>query len=201
MQTFADFSKFLYNDIMDISSSFNNLRRYYGSIFWGKFKRRNRIVDLEQGSSWHLIIEIPPNFIRKFLSNVTNKTNLNKYLASKFLAYHEGKQSILCVAFGDFIISHSEAVLSDTDINQFSSEEADPRIVRHVINFGKKGYTNVQVKTGDSDVAISCLTYSDVAMSKGIDSFLVVNGPKEKKIDTIDNFNKFGVSVCKCVVT
>ena len=38
--------------------------------------------------------EVPPNFIRKFLSNVENKTNLNKYLANKFLAYHEGKKSI-----------------------------------------------------------------------------------------------------------
>ena len=34
-------------------------------------------------------------------------------------------------------------------------------------------------------------------MSNGIESFLVVYGPKEKKIDIIDNFNKVGVSVCK----
>ena len=84
-------------------------------------------------------------FIRIFLSNVTNKTNLKKYLGNKFLTYHEGKQSILCVTFGDSIISNSEAVLSETDINQHSSEEANLRIVRHVINLGKKGYTNVRV--------------------------------------------------------
>ena len=49
--------------------------------------------------------------------------------------------------------------------NQWSSEEADPSIVRHVINLGKKGYTNVQVKTVDSDVVILCFTYADSAMS------------------------------------
>ena len=106
--------------------------------------------------------EIPPNIISKFLSNVTNKTNLNEYLANKFLTYRQGKQSILCVTFGDSIISNSEAVFSGTEIKQCSSEEADPRIVRHVINPGKKGYTNVQVKTFDSDIVILCLTYAGV---------------------------------------
>ena len=34
-------------------------------------------------------------------------------------------------------------------------------------------------------------------MSNGIENFLVVYGPKDKKIDIINNFNKLGVSVCK----
>ena len=34
-------------------------------------------------------------------------------------------------------------------------------------------------------------------MSNGIESFLVVYGPKDKKINKIDNFNKFSVGVCK----
>ena len=125
--------------------------------FEGSLKERTRG---DRGSGTGQIItfddcsEIPPNFISKFLSNVTNKTNLNKYLANKFLTNHEGKQSILCVTFSDSIISNSEALLSETDINQCSNKEADPRIIRHVINLGKKGYTNVQVKTVDSDVVI-----------------------------------------------
>ena len=41
-----------------------------------------------------------------------------------------------------------------------------------------------------------CLTYADVAMSNGIESYLVVDGPNDKKIDIIDDFNKFDV-VCK----
>ena len=82
-------------------------------------------------------------------------------------------------------------------INQCNNEEANPRIVRNVINLGKKGYTNVQVKTVDRDVVILCLTYVDIAMSNGIESFLVVYVPKDKKIDIFDNFNKFDVRVCK----
>ena len=58
-------------------------------------------------------------------------------------------------------------------------------------------YINVQVKIVDSNVVILCLTYADDTMSNGIESFLVVYGPMNKKIDTIDNFDQFGVSVCK----
>ena len=87
--------------------------------------------------------------------------------------------------------------MSETDINQCSSEEVDPRFVRHVINLGRKGYTNVQVKAVDSNVVILCLTYADIAMSNGSEGFLVVYGPKNKKIDIIDNFNNFDVNVCK----
>ena len=34
-------------------------------------------------------------------------------------------------------------------------------------------------------------------MSNGIESFLVVYGPKGNKSDIIDNLNKFGINVCK----
>ena len=87
--------------------------------------------------------------------------------------------------------------MSETDKNQCSSEEVNPRIVRHVINLGKKGYTNVLAKTFDRNIVILSLTYADVAMSNGIESFVVVYGPKDKKIDIIDNFNKLVVSVPK----
>ena len=157
-------------------------------------------MDLKQDSSSHLMIsffETPPNFISKFLSNVTNKTNL-KYPANKFLAYHEGKQSILCVTFGDSIISNSEAVLSEAVLSETDTSQCSrPKIVGHVINLGKKGYLKVQVKTVDSDVVILCLTYADVAMSNLIESFLVAFGPKNNKIGIVDNFDKFSVSVCK----
>ena len=61
----------------------------------------------------------------------------------------------------------------------------------------KERYNNLQVKTVDGNVVILCLTYAGSAMSNGIESFLVVYGPKDKKINKIDNFNKFSVGVCK----
>ena len=130
---------------MDISSLFDRCNVIMDRYFEGSLKERTE--DRESGTGFIVTFddysEIPPNFFSKFLSNVTNKTNLTKCLANKFLTYHEGKQSILCVKFDDSIISNSEAVVSETDIDQYNSEEANPRIVRNVINLGKKGHTNV----------------------------------------------------------
>ena len=58
----------------------------------------------------------------------------------------------------------------------------------------------MQVKAVESSVIILCLTYADIAMLNGIKRFLVVYGPKDKKVDVIEIFNKFGVSVCNCLV-
>ena len=44
---------------------------------------------------------------------------------------------------------------------------------------------------------MSDVLYADVAMSNGIENFLVDRLQKDKKIDMIDNFNKCGGSVCK----
>ena len=161
------------------------MRYYYGLIFWRKFKRKHTRGSWIWNRGHHHIWWLPwdsSKFINKFLSNVTNKTNLNKYLASKFLACHESKKSILCLTFGDSIIRNGESVLSKTHINQCSSEKIDPKTFRHVINLGKKGYTNLQLKTIDSYVVIFWFTYADVAMSDGIESFLVVFDPKDKII-------------------
>ena len=90
---------------MDISSLFNRCDVIMDQYFHRILKEGTKE---DRGSGTGVIVtfddcsEILPNFISKFLSNVTNKTNLNKYLTNKFVTYHEGKQSILCgVTFGD----------------------------------------------------------------------------------------------------
>ena len=98
---------------MDIFSLFNSCDVITDRYFEGSLKEGTRE---DRGSGTGLIAtsddcsEISPNVISKFLSNITNKTILNKYLANKFFAYHEGKQSILCVTFDDSMISNSETV-------------------------------------------------------------------------------------------
>ena len=200
VQTFADFSMFLYEEIMDIARTFQRCDVISDRYFEGSLKEGIRE---DRGSGTRLIVtfddssKVPSHFVSKFLTNVTNKTNLNEYLAKKFIRYHEGKQSVLCVTLGDSIVSNSEEVLSETDINQCSSEETDAWIVRHVINLGNNGYTDVLVKTVDSDVVMLYLTYADVAKSNGIENFFMCYGPKEKKIDVLENFNRLGANVCK----
>ena len=75
--------------------------------------------------------EIPSNFESKLLSNITNKINLNDYLAKLFLDYYNGKLSVLVITSGDSVDSNCAEVLSEADITRSTSKEADPRIVRH----------------------------------------------------------------------
>ena len=79
VQTIAEFFKFLFNVIMDISSLFNRYDVIMDRYFEGSLKEETRE---DRGSGTGLIVtfddcfEIPTNFISKFQSNVTNKTNL-----------------------------------------------------------------------------------------------------------------------------
>ena len=59
VQTYADFSKFLYNENMDISSLFNRCEVIMDWYFEGSLKKEEeRIMDLEQGSVSHLIVAL-----------------------------------------------------------------------------------------------------------------------------------------------
>ena len=200
VQTFGDFSYFLYEEIMDISKSFQRCDVIADRYFEGSLKEGTRN---DRGSGKGLVIafddstNIPSNFLSKFLTNNTNKINLNKYLAHKFLQHHKGKNSALCVTLDDSVVSNKEEILSETDINKCGSEEADPRIIRHVINLGKQGYTNLLAKTIDSDVVILGHTYSDIVRSSGVQNFWIIYGPKETKFNVFENSDRLGPHICK----
>ena len=91
MQTFAD--KFLNNGIMYISSLFNRCSVIMDQHSEESSKEGAR----EDRGSWTGIIvifddcsEITPNYITKFLSNVTSKTNPTSIWQMNFLVYQEG---------------------------------------------------------------------------------------------------------------
>ena len=79
---------------MAISSLLNRSDEFTERYFERRLKEGARE---DRGSGVGLMVtfddssEILPNFISKFLSNITNQASLNKYLANKFLAYYEGK--------------------------------------------------------------------------------------------------------------
>ena len=78
MHTFADFYKFLYNKIMDISSLFNRCDVITERYFKGSLKE-GTIEDRGSGTGLIVIFddcsEIPPNFISKFLMLQTKRTS------------------------------------------------------------------------------------------------------------------------------
>ena len=202
VQTFADYARFLYDEIMDISHQYQRCDVVSDRYFEGSLKEGTRE---NRGSGTGLVIpfsdltRLPSQFQSAFLTNATNKTNLNEFLANKFISYHEGKESILTVTVGDTIISNSDQVLKETDISFCSSEEADARMIRHAINLGKQGYKYVTVVTVDCDVVMLGLSYADIVKSNNVNHFYIRYGPKQKVIDIFQNFERLGPEVCKAI--
>lgn len=62
------------------------------------------------------------NFETDFINSVTNKTNLNKYLAQKFLKLDDNNNQIRCVTYNDTVISSDNNALTEILITIFTKE-------------------------------------------------------------------------------
>ena len=142
---------------------------------------------------------LPSKFESNFLTNGTNKTNLNEYLAQKFIAFHHNESQVLCVTYRNGILSNYPELLNEESIANCSSEEADPRIIRHAINLGRNGYKNVQIQTVDSDILILSFGYAGISKDVGIEKLFVIYGPNRKCYDIFENMNHFGAAVCEAL--
>ena len=67
----------------------------------------------------------PANFERDFSTNVTNKTDLNEYLAQKFIKLHGIDKQTICITYNDGVISNDNNVLSESLATVCTSKEAD----------------------------------------------------------------------------
>ena len=104
------------------------------------------------------------NFETDFLTNVTNKTNLNGYLAREFLKLHgyDNQHN------NDIVISKYNNAPTENLITVWTSEEADSRIIRHAINPGVNKYKEVSIHTADSDVVVLSFGYANIVKGAGV---------------------------------
>ena len=112
VKTFEDYAKFIYQDIMKTAQSFHRCdiiadQYFEGSLEEGVLESRGSegVVCLFDDHT-----QLPSEFNKNFLSNVTNKTNLNEYLPQKFIALHRDSNQILCVRYRNTIISTNHDV-------------------------------------------------------------------------------------------
>ena len=95
---------------------------------------------------------LPRDFMDS-LGNSENKNNLNEFLVKRFLEEHLGTQTLVAT-YKDSIISNNQTLLSDEDITNCTTEEADQRLVRHAYNCIRNGILSVVVSTNDTDVVM-----------------------------------------------
>ena len=152
--TFLEFADSLRKRILNESSSCLRCDVIVDRYFKNSLKQ-NIQSSRGLGSRKHSNDEtkIPGDFRSNFLKNSDNKNDLHVYLAEQFLGTPIF-QKHLVVTCNDSILTNNENIIAEDKISNCDIEEADQRIIRHLINCAKNGFKKLFVSTGDTDVLI-----------------------------------------------
>ena len=102
--------------------------------------------------------EFPTDFKDNFMKNPKNKENLNHFLAKKFLEIHN-TSIIMVITIENGILTNDTALRTDPVTSSCLAEEADQKLVRHMLQCLLTGIKTIVVKTVDTDVFLLLLAY------------------------------------------
>ena len=143
--------------------------------------------------------DLPSNF-KEFLKNSQNKDRLNKFLAEKFMTEHMSTK-ILVFTHKNSILSNSGTIMTQDDLLNCNSEEADQRLVRHAINCAINQIATIAVFTYNTDVIILLLSVShlvtEVSLSKSTVYCVFGMGEDARLYNITSLAQQLGESVCK----
>ena len=127
MKSFKDYARFLYNVILKSAEPYSRFDIVTDRYFSESLKQG---VRNNRGSDGLIFpfndsTALPVNFETDFLTNITNKTNLNEYLAQKLIKLHYNDKQTICITYNDTFISNDNNVLNENLITVCTSEEAD----------------------------------------------------------------------------
>ena len=157
---FGEFARWFFNNIKKLSSGYSSVDiicdRYFKNSL--KYLTRN-----ERGHSPKVLFHddtlLPSKFNDSFLKNNHNKEWLNLYCADKFECY-QGDTHSLNVTKGESVLSSS---ILDESISINTADEADQKLVHHMIQCVRSGVKQWVVRTVDTDVVISLIAYRRLA--------------------------------------
>ena len=93
------------------------------------------------------------------MKNNDNKERTNLYCADKFQSYQEEAHPV-SVTKGKCVLSSSTL---DESISIITAEEADQKLICHMIQRVRSGVKQCVVRTVDADVVISLIAYRQLA--------------------------------------
>ena len=184
--TFEEFTRRLLNNVKKFPSGYSRVDIICDRYFNNSLKNLTRNG---RGHDPKLLYNdetpLPSNFNDSFLKNNDNKERLNLYCTDKFQSYQEDAQS--------FIVNKGESVLSNSTLDESISintaEEADQKLVRHMIQLVRSGVKQCVVRTVDTDVAISLRAYRRLAENFDCAVFACLSSAVSNRFC---NINKFG---------
>ena len=95
--------------------------------------------------------EFPTDFKHNFMKNPKNKENLNHFLAKEFLEIHNAG-IIMVFTIENGILTNDTTLRIDPAISSCSAEEADQKLVQHMLQCLLTGIKTTVVKKVDIDV-------------------------------------------------
>ena len=164
--TFQEFARRLFNNISKLSSSYSRVNIISGRYF------NNNLKNLTRNGRGHgpkLLFNdgtpLTSKFNDSFLKSNENKEQLNLHCADKFQSNQEDNLIIQYnqIIRKPFIVTKGESVLSNSTLDELISintaEEADQKLVAHMIQCVRSGEKQCIVRTVDTDVVVSLIAY------------------------------------------
>ena len=157
-KTFVDFAYKIYNYIIDLWQEYDRIDVVCDRYFENSWKTQ---TGSDRGCGPVVMFDdesqFPSDFKDSFLKNNSNEEWINHFFANK-LQIRLGDKS-LTITEGNGIKTNNNALSSDPLISVCFAEEADKKLVRHMIQCVRSGVKKVVVRTVDTDVLMLLLGY------------------------------------------
>ena len=142
---------------------------------------------------------LPAKFREIFLKKSHNKNCLNSFLADKIFSFNN-ELGPLIITKDTMVLTNQISIADDETLTHNYAEEADQKIVRHMIQCVKSGLDHVFVRTADTDVIMSLLAYRHYPKNLDYEVYaLMVAGIKRVCYDITKVAGKLGKSICQCL--
>ena len=165
IECFSDFAVIIHHHVMKLSHGYDRIDLIFDRYFEGSLKDGTRN---ERGTGSMFVFEgddtpIPNNMEQTFMKESKNKNSLNEYLATKLIELHSGSQLLIATLRDTVLCSFDCEPLehSDASIKKCQAEEADQRVVRHVLHLigNYDEFDLIVINTIDTDVLILLISF------------------------------------------
>ena len=157
--TFLEFATQVYAHLFSLAEAYDRVDVIFDRYFKNSLKKQTRTTRGNAPTiSFDDNTKFPGDFRDNFLKNSSNKEKLSAYLAKKLMEFHTGEKTLV-VTTDDHIDTNNSILASETIINSNTAEEADQKLVRHMIQCVQSDMAKVVIRTVDSDVVIQLLAY------------------------------------------
>ena len=144
---------------------------------------------------------LPKNMTEDCLMNSRNKNHFNEFLAKKFYELYQGDQ-IFIVTYRDGVLykpATEQIYNTNVSIANCQSEEADQRLIRHVLHcVSSEIYKRIVVRTIDTDVLVLRVSYLNLSNDNPIEIYAqMINSHLFYDIGKLIVY--FGSQICKAM--